>query len=423
MACSSPLNIGTRVLAVLGTVVLVTIALTTTTLRAAGQETVIHDFAGQPTDGAYPYAGLVLGPDGALYGTTVNGGAFTSGTDSGYGTVFQLTRSGNGWSETVIHNFQDNPDGAHPYDGLIFGPDGALYGTTAGGGDFYVGTVFKLTRSGTGWSETVLHSFSGPDGFYPYGGLIFGHDGALYGTTYYGGATYGASVGPCAPNGCGTVFELTPIGTGGFEIVLHSFSGPDGANPYAGVTLGPDGRLYGTTYDGGSSNDGTVFRLSPQGGTYTLLHSFAGPDGANPYAGVIFGPDGALYGTTYYGGAYGDGTVFRVTLTPPAGGAETVVHSFQNSPDGANPYGGLILGRDSALYGTTYDGGGVGAGTVFKIGPPFGMNRPDTVLYSFQGNPDGAYPAAGVIFGSDGALYGTTAYGGVDYGTVFELAP
>ncbi|MGH9206790.1 MAG: choice-of-anchor tandem repeat GloVer-containing protein, partial [Acidimicrobiales bacterium] len=236
--------------------------------------------------------------------------------------------------------------------------------------------------------------------------------GNLYGTTGSGGASND-----------GVVFKLTP---GGTETVLHSFAGgaSDGSLPAAGLIADSSGNLYGTTSEGGASNNGVVFKLSPDG-TETVLHTFAGgsSDGANPRAGLIADSSGNLYGTTGSGGASNDGVVFK--LTP--GGTETVLHTFMGGGDGAFPLAGLIADSSGNLYGTTESGGGTGCiagfgcGTVFKLSP----GGTETVLYSFKGGPsDGAQPFAGLYADSSGNLYGTTSGGGASrWGTVFKLSP
>ena len=300
----------------------------------SGTESVFYSFS------SIPYSGLLQSSDGNIYGMTASGGS------SGRGTVFKFTPSG---TETVLYSF---PAGSsEPYTGLVQGSDGNFYGTTGANGTSDDGTVFKITPSGT---ETVLHAFakSGTDGQIPYAGLIQGSDGNFYGTTYFGGA-----------NGFGTVFKLTPSGT---ETVLYSFAGgSDGEHPYGGVTQGSDGNFYGTTYQGGTSGYGTVFKLTPSG-TETILYNFAGgsSDGAYPEAGVIQGSDGNFYGTTLQGGASGLGIVFE--LTPS--GTETILHAFAGgSSDGANPGANLVQGSDGNLYGSTAAGGPGGNGTFFKV--------------------------------------------------------
>jgi uncharacterized repeat protein (TIGR03803 family) len=319
-------------------------------------------------------------------------------------------------TESVLYSFcsQANcADGFHPNDKLVMDAEGNLYGTTLLGGAYNLciggcGTVFKLSPSGT---ETVLHSFgdNAMDGQNPIAELITDAEGNLYGTTYLGGA-----------HGVGTVFELSPTGT---ETILHSFrkGGRDGHTPYAGLIMDAKGNLYGTTYAGGAYGIGTVFELSPTG-TETILHSFAAhkTDGAHPYARLVMDAKGSLYGTTVVGGAYGGGTVFEIS----AGGTETILHSFaKKGNDGYTPYAGLIMDALGNLYGTTWEGGARGYGTVFEVTPA----GTETVLYSFctQGGPncmdgmDGGYPSA-VIMDAEGNFYGTTYFFS---GTVFELSP
>jgi uncharacterized repeat protein (TIGR03803 family) len=242
--------------------------------------------------------------------------------------------------------------GSEPYTGLIEGSDSNFYGTTGANGTSDDGTVFKITPGGT---ETVLHAFAktGSDGQIPYAGLIQGSDGNFYGTTYDGGV-----------NGLGTVFKVT---SSGVETVLYSFAGgsSDGEHPYAGVIQGSDGNFYGTTYQGGASGYGTVFKLTPSG-TETVLYAFVGgiSDGATPEAGLIQGGDGNFYGNTLQGGASDLGTVFK--LTPS--GTETVLHAFAGgSSDGANPSANLVQGGDGNLYGSTGAGGPSNDGTFFKV--------------------------------------------------------
>ena len=366
---------------------------------AHGQtETVLYSFANTP-DGANPrYVTPILDTQGNLYGTTEYGGAYD------FGTVFELTPSG---TETVLHSFDVNgTDGAYPVGSLVM-YKGNLYGTTIEGGtDNIDGTVFELKHTTKGWSETILHSFGAiGDGAQPNCALTVDTLGSLYGTTNVGGAYSG-----------GTVFKLTPSKK---ETILLSFgNGQDGINPMAGVILDTAGNLYGTTEYGGIYGYGTVYKLSPSG-TETILHNFDlnGADGAYPVSRLVM-YKGNLYGTTASGGAYGDGTMFEVTLS----GTETILHSFANNDiDGTNPYAGLTM-HNGNFYGTTAGGGGIGsvAGIVFEITP----SGSETIVHVFGGDPDGAFPWGGVVFDKSGNLYGTTFSGGANgVGTVFKITP
>jgi uncharacterized repeat protein (TIGR03803 family) len=334
--------------------------------RAGWNETVLYSFGTGSLDGGSPRAGVVFDAAGNLYGTA-------GGGVGGAGVVFELTPPAAGktaWTAIVLYNFlQSRPvKGEGPVASVIFDADGNLYSTTKGGGKFGKGfkdgTVFRLappSGGATTWTETVLHSFNGADGSAPVAGLVFDTAGNLYGTTSAGGA------GNC-PGGCGTVFKLAPPVAGKTtwtETVIHSFNGKNGANPYAGVVFGPDGGLYGTTEEGGVGQ-GTVFKLAPPADgkaawTETVIHSFNSKSGANPVAGVVFDASGNLYGTTALGGGMNYGTVFE--LSPPAAGetnwTETVLHNFALT-DGAGPSAGVVFDASGNLYGTTALGGGHG---------------------------------------------------------------
>jgi uncharacterized repeat protein (TIGR03803 family) len=364
---------------------------------------VAYSFGSAPNDGSAPMAGLVMDAKGNLNGTTYAGGT------AGYGTVFKLDATG---KETVLYSFAGvaGGDGAHPHAGLAVDAQDNLYGTTWVGGctqpnQTACSTVFKVDATG---NETVLFKFSGPngDGTKP-SGLVLDAEGNLYGTTVVGGAN--------GANKDGTVFKLDPVGN---ETILHTFRmGPtDGANPYGGVVLDAEGNLYGTTARGGRTIfPGSVFKLDTTG-IETVLHRFAGsPDGANPYAGLVLDAQGNMYGSTYGGGTTGHGTIFKVDSS----GDETVLYSFTGTPDGANPYAVLVLDAQGNLYGTTYGGGTADYGTVFEIS----ATGNETVLHSFGATKgDGKYPYAGLVLDAQGYLYGTTTHGGAhNKGTVFKL--
>jgi uncharacterized repeat protein (TIGR03803 family) len=341
--------------------------------------------------GADPFAGLIRDGSGNLYGTAAVGGAF------GRGTVFELAH-GSG-TITTLTSF-NGTNGRAPFAALIMDSNGNLYGTTAAGGASDDGTVFELAKgSGT---ITTLASFNGTDGAEPEAALVMDGSGNLYGTTAAGGAS-----------GDGTVFEL--VHGSGTVTTLVSFNGTNGGEPFAGLLLDGSGNLYGTTAGGGASNDGTVFELAKGGNTVTTLASFSGTDGASPYSTPIMDGSGNLYGTTAFGGASGDGTVFELVHRS---GTITTLASF-NKTNGADPQAGLVRDSSGNLYGTTFEGGATGYGTVFGLAHG---SSTITTLASFN-LKDGAFPEAGLVMDGSGNLYGTTAAGGAPAsGTVFELA-
>jgi hypothetical protein len=342
------------------------------TLNSSGTMIWKYQFVGG-SDGANPHASLVLDSQGNLFGTTSAGGGgsctslsppdpgpgdpgvggFGYPRVNGCGTVFKLTSTGGGtFQETVLYTFKGGTDGANPYSNLLFDASGSLYGTTAGGGSTGCGgagcgTVFKLTPSGSTFTETVLYAFTGgADGAFPYAGLITDASGNFYGTTANGGGT------GCGGGGCGTVFKLTPSGSGTFtETIVHAFTGgTDGANPYGSLVSDSIGNLYGATRTGGGGTCrggfgcGTLFFISFTG-TEFVLHAFTGPtDGASPYAGLYFDGFSAFFGTTQYGGngtnctpleyePSGCGTVFQLGASEPtctdSAGALVPLHTKQ----------------------------------------------------------------------------------------------
>jgi uncharacterized repeat protein (TIGR03803 family) len=396
--------------------------------RAASQtETALYSFGAYKNDGAVPAAALVFDSTGNLFGTTLAGGVY------GLGSVFELSPApGGGWTEKVIHSFSNNGrDGATPVASLLLDSAGNLYGTTQQGGTgsctlAYTGcgTVFELTpKVGGGWTEIVLHSFqnSGKDGQIPVSNLIFDSAGNLYGTTSQGGIAHS-----------GTVFELTPKTGGGWrETLVHSFgnNGKDGQNPEAGVLVDASGNLYGTTAYGGADGVGTVFEFMPKAGagwTEKLLYTFTpGGQDVNGVLGLAFDSGGNLFGTTVSGGVDGNGSVFELSPAPGGRWTETLPYSFVFGSDGQYPEGSPTFDALGNVYGTTYDGGVNGEGTVYRLTPSASGTWSEEIFYSFNiTGTVGAYPASTVIFDNLGNMYGTTTNGGAHgKGVVFEITP
>jgi len=348
---------------------------------------VLHTFTGR-ADGSSPN-GVIRDPAGNLYGTTAAGGSPACNALDGCGMVFKIDAAGN---YTVLYRFAGGPSGGNPFAGVVRDPVGNLYGTTFYGGTSPDGVVYKLDPAG---HETVLHSFTGKaDGGRPSSGVILDSDGNLYGTTEIGGAA-----------GAGVIYKLDPAGQ---ETVLYSFpSGPAGDQPQPGVVRDQAGNLYGTIPYTGTAPAGVVYKLDTSG-NYTALYSFTGgADGNRPEASVIPDPAGNLYGTTFAGGASNGGAVYKLSAT----GQETVLYSFPNGQSGTFPWAGLA-GDNGNLYGTATSGGAVNdSGVVYKMDAAGRY----TVLHSFTG-ADGAYPSA-VIPDSAGNLYGTTKFGGATTGS------
>ena len=319
-------------------------------------ETILYRFQGG--EAATPEAGLIFDAAGNLYGTTSHGGA------SNDGTVFKLTppsAPGGNWTETTLYEFQGGNDGEYPVASLAFDKSGNLYGTTLfGGGPPQVGIVFQVsppTAPGGNWTETVLHRFGhGRDGADPQGALLIDNRGALYGTTM-----------------SGVVFKLTPPAPGHdqwTERGLYAFSGfEDGNEPSYIIARG--GSIYGAATLGGNVNHGTVFQLTPQPGAWkeTTLYSFqGGSDGGLPVGQLFADRSGNLYGTTYAGQQPDNGTVFRLS-SKSGTWIKTTLHEFGGAGDGATPNGGLVKAKGGALYGTTYNGGAFGNGVVYAVAP------------------------------------------------------
>ena len=420
------------------------------------QSTIVTTLASfNGTNGGYPVAAVTLDSAGNVYGTTSAGGAMGSN-----GAIFEIIKG----SATITKLASFNgANGAAPNANVALDPAGNLYTTASQGGPSNYGTVVELAKGST--TLTTLDSFNGANGLYPAGGLTLDSAGNLYGTTSQGGPSFHPGFG-----GFGTVFEIAHGST--TLTTLASFNGTNGANPLAGLTLDAAGNLYGTTEGGGASgeglvfeiprgsttittlavlngtngvlpegdvtldsvgnldgttsqggpsNDGTVFEVVKGSTSVTTLASFNGTNGATPLAGVTLDSAGDLYGTTHYGGASGDGTVFEI---PKGSTTITTLVSF-NGAIGTNPVGGVTLDAAGNLYGTTEVGGVNGAGTIFEIAKGSAVV---TTLAAFN-ITNGSSLVAGVTLDSNGNLYGTTNLGGASagvgnngYGTVFELA-
>ena len=405
---------------------LLLVAFLTLPLAVQGQHQfkVLHAF-GSGEDGAGVWDSVTLDAHGNVYGTTSGGGAYKAGT------AFRLAPGSNEhWSEAILHSFLSRPhDGAGPLGGVVLGPSGRLYGATQVGGVYSAGTVFEMGSGSRGWKEATLYSFGNHDlACCPWGSLILGPEGDLYGTG-------------------GSAFELSPSPTGWTETILRDFTGKngDGYLPRAGPIMDPAGDLYGTTMYGGGSSEcdngcGTVWELEPslsqdisRGKVWKerILHrfGFAQGDGAFPGLGrLALDRQRNIYGTTDSGGAYGAGIVFELKhVAGPSGDlwAETILHSFAQDGNGFEPSGGVIVDNAGNLYGTTIAGGSpnCGCGVVFKLSPKADGTWKYTLLHTFIGS-DGAQPDANLTLGPDGNLYGTAATGGAGGGgVVFQLTP
>jgi uncharacterized repeat protein (TIGR03803 family) len=379
--------------------------------------TTILSFDG--ADGSQPNGSLVQGFDGNLYGTTMTGGV------DGYGTVFQVTPAG---TLATLHSF-DGSDGTWPVSALAQSPDGSFYGSAVFGGNTSAcepsgcGTLFKITPGG---ALTRLYAFRCVDqsncnnGAFPESAPIQAAGGNIYGATSQGGFNCNNY------RGCGTVYKITPQGGLTTLYLFCELKGNcvDGLYPQSPLTQDTDGTLYGSTFGGGTTGNlcngstgcGTLFKITTQA-KLTTLHTFAGPDGANPSGPLILASDGNLYGTAGEGGPYNCGTIFRISQK----GEFRTIYSFRCGPnDGGRPLS-LFEAGDGNFYGTTESGGSTSDdGTVFRVTP----QGNETVLYRFcelAGCPDGAVPC-GIGQATNGLLYGVTNFGGnTNDGTVFSL--
>ena len=379
---------------------------------------VIHNFTGG-ADGAGPRTGVTINK-GALYGTTFQGGSGNTGA------IYQIKKNGDNWVTVPVFNFPaDGSGGTSPWGRVLFGQDGHIYGTTYQGGPNNNGVVFSLTPPSSVcktvncqdfWKEQVLHSFGVfGDGHYPTGDLLWDQQGNIYGTTNSGGSSYDV----------GAVYEMTPSQNGWTESLAYAFGDrPDPWGPDSGVISDANGNLFGTSTNGGTNNTGTVFELKyvvGVGWTETTLYNFLNEDdGSGPFGGLVMDGSGNLFGTTVVGyHGVRDWTIFELS---PAG--DTWTYKLLYTGTGAiGPVKSLAMDAAGNLYGTTAGGGSYYAGNVFKL-----SNTENgwvyTSLYDFTGGNDGHEPVSNVSIDTDGTLYGTASYGGLyNQGVVWMIKP
>lgn len=384
----------------------------------------IYSFGGGP-DGEYLDTDLVIDRAGNIYGTSVQGGAFSSGT------VWRLSPSASGWTHSVLYNFRGGADGGEPYKGVALDEEGNLYGTAGVGGKYVgpcsdtgCGVVFKLAHSNGAWAFSVIHSFTGgSDGYGPGSPPVVDKHGNVYGMTPTGGTN------ACA---CGVVFQLKPEDGHWRFTVIHAFAGGnDGIGGSAGrPLLDHAGNLYSVSTAGGANGKGIAFQLRhTEAGSWkqTILYTFKGqPDAGFPYSGLAFDAQGNLYGSTYYDGANGYGSVYQLSHQQDGSWKESVLYSFKGGSDGANSSATLAVDAKGNLYGTTSAGGSASCdcGGIFKL-VPLGVGQwKENVLFRFQGAPKPGIAYNGMTPDALGNLYGATVHGGLtDDGTVYKLTP
>jgi uncharacterized repeat protein (TIGR03803 family) len=395
---------------------------------SAATQKILHTFTYIP-DGAYPNGDLISDAEGNIYGTTQGGGFNCQG--SGCGTAFELSPDGSGaWNETILHSFTGGNDGLSPSGGLVFDNAGNVYGATSNGGSSCdgvgCGTVYELSPNGSGgWTEKVIYAFpTEADGRDINGNLIFDASGNIYGTAFSGGL-----------GNAGTVFELSPDGHGGWsKRTLFQFGNYRGEDPLGDLTFDSSGNLYGTAEEGGALGYGVVFQLVPNSsGAWTehILHSFeGGQDGAYPAGGVIFDASGNLYGVTFAGGPYNQGTLFELVKLSRGSWKEKIIHSFGKTIGGQAPFGRLIFDNSGNLYGVTSNGGTIGCvlggcGITYELSPHTGYWS-EKVLIDFSAAVDGGPPNGGLMLDLSGDLFGVIGGGSgtvAPYGLVFEITP
>ncbi len=391
--------------------------------------TVLHNFT-DGADGGAPMAGLSMDGAGNLYGTASQGGNKDLhchvDTLDGCGTAFRLTRSGSGWTFHLLYEFIGLADGAPPSSRIVFGPDGALYGTALYGGDYNCdagwagcGVVYRLSPPSTfcrtvncTWTETPVYTFTAqPQGNNPSGDLIFDAQGNLYGTTVHGGYI-----------DYGTVFQLTPAAGSWSENVLYSFPGLTLDRPQSGVVFDHSGNLYGTA-NCNNCLSGGVFSVSPSGSGWTekdLYYFDLTDQGDAVPGGLVVDAANHLYGGTIWGGSTNFGYVYELNALPNGSWNASTLYTFVRASGG--PYANLTMDSAGNLYGAAHGDGAHGMGSVFKLTQsPNGWVYSD--LHDFTGS-DGAKPVSSVLIGPNGNLYGTTSAGGVNgYGVVWEITP
>jgi len=417
-------------------ILLLSFAMTGNT-ASAQTYTVIHKFAGG-SDGASPYAGLTMDAAGNFYGTTVTGGFQGSDdcrTDNGCGTVFKLSHRGTGWVLEPLYQFLSGSDGDGPLSRVVFGPDGALYGTTQGGGGngcsggFGCGTVYRLTpparscgRVSCPWNESIVHAFTGgTDGAIPlYGDLTLDAAGNMFGTTPLGGV-----------HDQGTLYKISRQDGNWIETVPYVFGGAAAQFPDTSVVFDGAGNILGTAGGGVPYDNGLIYELQPvQGGwressifTFTI-----GNDGARPGSGLIADRFGNLFGTTTSEGpGTNGGTVYELT---PSGSGWTLTTLTGIVGGSGGPHANLTMDVEGNLYGTTYGDGAYGYGSVFKLAPQQDGSWVFTELYDFTGFDDGRWPEGSPVVDSNGNIWGTTSFGGdrthcshLGCGVIWEITP
>jgi uncharacterized repeat protein (TIGR03803 family) len=379
------------------TTIVLTTAILSFALNLRSQDALVATMATfQGTNGSSPYSSLTLGRDGNLYGTTSSGGP------AGSGTIFELTSNN---TLLTLASF-DSTNGAFPPAQLLLSTNGNFYGVTYLGGVYGQGTIFEFS---TNHALVSLFSFNGTNGALPWGGLIQASNGNFYGTTSSGGLGFSNGFG-----GNGTIFMVSPSGV--FSNLYSFTGGNDGATPYGTLVQGTNGNLYGTAYSGGSGGAGVIFDwiLDP---SEWVVFPFNGANGSGPSAGLTLGCDGNLYGTTSAGGTKNAGTIFRLNY---AGTLTTLYNFTEIGSDGGTPYSPLLqLGRK--LYGTTFSGGLYSNGIIYRLTLSTNPIPCFESLHSFGNLTDGGFPQGGLTEDAKGTLFGTTTDAGAAQGTVYEL--